>query len=97
MINLEKRYLDILKSIISHYIPDCEVRIFGSRTRSNCKKYSDIDIVALNNTPLEEKAKRDMMESFDESDIPYRVDFVEWTDLDEQFRAGILKDSILIA
>lgn len=96
MINLEDQYFTVLKDIIRSYIPDSKVILYGSRTKNKCKIYSDIDIAVIGKNKLDEKLKRDMVEAFDESKLPYRVDIVDWFDLDDDFKKIILGNGSVI-
>jgi type I restriction enzyme S subunit len=43
MIDLSAENLTLLKQLITKYLPNCEIRVFGSRIHGTAKPYSDID------------------------------------------------------
>ena len=89
MINLEKQYLTLLKQYLHKYIPDQEVWLFGSRVTEKIKAFSDIDIAVINEAPLETALLAELNYAFKESDLPYKVDIVEWQGLSNVFKKNI--------
>ncbi len=81
-INIEERHLDILKRILSKY--DYNFFIFGSRITPYAKKFSDIDLLYFENIPNPIRLKID--EDFEESDLPYKVDLVDYNKCDSDFK-----------
>jgi predicted nucleotidyltransferase len=69
---------------------------FGSRVNGRAKKYSDLDIAVLSDKPLSLYDYATLKEAFDESDLPYRVDIVDWAAVTETFQAIIQKNKITI-
>lgn len=89
MLQLEPSYLQIVKSILKKNIPKQHVVIFGSRVTNTFKPHSDIDICVMSKNPLSFKTLADLREAFSESDLPMRVDIVDWTSITPEFRAII--------
>ena len=60
--------------------------VFGSRAAGRARRYSDLDLVidAGRQLTLDETAK--LTEAFSESDLPYRVDVVDWRAVDDLWR-----------
>ena len=44
MIDIEEKYLSEIRRILTELVPDCEVRLFGSRIEGKAEKFSDLDI-----------------------------------------------------
>ena len=86
MINLEKRYLDFVKSLLKKYVPNDTVWLFGSRVTDKIKKFSDIDLVIITDKPIDSKIMYQLTDAFIESDLPYKVDLLDWSTLDEEFQ-----------
>ncbi|MDD2309355.1 MAG: nucleotidyltransferase domain-containing protein [Desulfuromonadaceae bacterium] len=80
--------------ILANHIPGREVRIFGSRANGTAKPYSDIDLVIMGNEPLPVTTMRILRDAFDDSDLPFQVDLVEWAETSEEFRVVIEKSAI---
>jgi type I restriction enzyme S subunit len=45
MLDITERNLKIIRAFLNLYVPDCEVRAFGSRVNGTAKKSSDLAIV----------------------------------------------------
>ncbi len=96
MINLEKRYLEMVKGILKRIIPDHQILVFGSRVKGQPKKYSDLDLVIRGVSPLTPRAIYDLQEAFDESDLPIRVDLLDWHELSKEFQEEIQKNYVIL-
>ena len=85
---------EIVFGILSKHLPGREVWAYGSRARgTRLKKYSDLDL-AIEGPPLSLAARSDLAEAFDESDLPFTVDFVEAEMLEPEFRRRIEADKV---
>lgn len=91
MINLEKRHLDFVQSILKEYIPQETIWLFGSRTTEKIKPYSDIDLVIISKKPISDDILIPLSLAFEESDLPYKVDILDWCMLDNDFKKIIQK------
>ena len=63
---------------------------FGSRARENPWKFSDLDLLVKE--PLPWQVRSQLEEDFEESDLPFEVDMVEWNRCDTDFQKQIEKD-----
>ena len=95
-IQLEPKYLKVVKDILKHYIPGHHVLVFGSRVTSSFKPHSDLDLCILGNQPVSFKQLAELREEFSESDLPIRVDIVDWATLSTQFRDVIKQNAIRV-
>jgi predicted nucleotidyltransferase len=92
MIDLDANSVEIVKKILSKIIPHEEVRVFGSRAGgSKIKRFSDLDLVIMNDKPLPRKTFLMLKEAFEESDLAIKVDIVEWVNLNSYFRDIVKK------
>ena len=91
MIDLNPKHLKTIQYILAEYIPDYEVRAFGSRVKWTAKDYSDLDLAVVGNKPLSFKQKGQLAEAFEESNLPIRVDVLDWQSISEGFRQVILE------
>ncbi|MBV5339313.1 MAG: nucleotidyltransferase domain-containing protein [Deltaproteobacteria bacterium] len=89
--DLKPKHRNIVCEILANHLPDREVRIFGSRANGTAKPYSDIDLVIMGNEPLPVTTMRILRDAFDDSDLPFQVDLVEWAGTSEEFRVVIEK------
>ncbi|MDR2697678.1 MAG: nucleotidyltransferase domain-containing protein [Holophagales bacterium] len=81
--------LKIITSIINEYAPDCRVLVFGSRRDGTAKKYSDLDLAFVGKEKLGLNRCVQLEDAFAESDLPYRVDVLDYHALSPEFR-GII-------
>lgn len=84
---LTSQEISLIKKIIyskidpkSHY-----VFIFGSRATGTDQRFSDIDI-GIEGRPLSAKVKLEIEEAFEESDLPYNVEIVDFSTVRKNFR-----------
>ncbi|MSR78164.1 MAG: nucleotidyltransferase domain-containing protein [Candidatus Omnitrophica bacterium] len=52
-------------------------------------KYSDLDLAIMTQTPPPLREMGELKEAFSESDLPIKVDLVDWATTAESFRAII--------
>lgn len=76
----------IVRDILDAIIPEREVWIFGSRARGDAKRHSDLDLAALGDTPLDFATLAALRDAFSESNLPYKVDLIDWATTSEGFR-----------
>ena len=89
MIDLNPKHLKTIQYILAEYIPNYEVRAFGSRVKWTAKDYSDLDLAVVGNKPLSFKQRGQLAEAFEESNLPIRVDVLDWQSISEGFRQVI--------
>ena len=91
MIYATKSELEIITDIIERHAPHCVVFVFGSRYRGNHKKYSDLDLAFMlpNKERLGLKRIGQLEYAFMESNLPYRVDVLDYNAISPEFRAVI--------
>ncbi|MFN4152843.1 MAG: nucleotidyltransferase domain-containing protein, partial [Candidatus Sericytochromatia bacterium] len=53
MIDISKDNLEIVLSILKKFVPNSEIRVFGSRYNGTSKKYSDLDIAIVSDKELD--------------------------------------------
>lgn len=88
-IDLQPEDLLIVQEILARHVPDCEVRVFGSRINGLAKAFSDLDLVIVCAEPLSRELLGRIEFAFEDSYLPFRVDVLDWWDLDEAFRTVI--------
>ncbi len=85
-IDLRPDHWGIVRYILRWHLPDCKVLAFGSRVGWTAKKYSDLDLAILGDEPQSLDLISALSEAFEESDLPFKVDIVDWALIDEIFR-----------
>ncbi len=96
MIQLEPSELAIIKTIVKQYLPGKEICIFGSRTTSTYKPYSDVDLCVMGEEPLTLRQMAELREAFSESRLSMRVDVVDWASTTSEFRSIIQSQAVKI-
>ena len=81
--------LHAVLSILAHHVPDREVRVMGSRASGRAKPFSDLDLVVMGQEPLDLHTLGQLRDAFDESNLPFAVDIVEWASSSGAFRRVI--------
>lgn len=95
-IDIKPADLKIVREILAKYVAEREVRAFGSRVTWSAKQYSDLDLVVMGEEPLTLKTEADLAESFRASDLPFKVDVVDWATTKPKFREIIEKNCTLV-
>lgn len=91
MIDISSNHLDIVVETISKHLADCQVRVFGSRYKHTAKKYSDLDIALVGEAKIDWKIIACINDELEESDLPFRVDILDWNSISPQFRKTIIE------
>lgn len=87
--DLKPEHHKIVCDILARYLPGREAQLFGSRANGTAKPYSDIDLVIMGDELLPVTTMRILRDAFDDSDLPFQVDLVEWAGTSEEFRKVI--------
>lgn len=84
---LDKVTVSKIKKIIFQFLDPQKDRvfIFGSRAIGNGRKFSDIDIGVKSNKQINSITLSDIEEAFEESNIPYTVDVVDFSQVSANF------------
>ena len=82
--------------ILHEQAPGTEVWAFGSRARRTAKPYSDLDLALITDKPLSLAQLACLRDAFDSSDLPIRVDLVDWASASDAFRRIIEQDRVWV-
>jgi len=86
MIDLSPEQSAEVRRILSDHLPDREIWVFGSRISGTAKPFSDLDLAIMGDDPVDFRVLSALKDAFAESNIPFRVDLVEWAVTAESFR-----------
>lgn len=89
MIDVSPAHGDQIRAILHRHVPGCEVRAFGSRVTGRARPYSDLDLVVVGPARLPFRQLAALRIAFEESDLPYRVDVLDWHALTPEFQRAI--------
>lgn len=95
-IDINPTHLETVQRILDEHVPECEVRAFGSRAKWNAEDYSDLDLAVVSDQPLDWRILSQLKMDFEESDLPFRVDVLDWHDISDEFRAMVEYDCITV-
>lgn len=97
--DISSDHLSIIHDILRKNLPpNTKVWIFGSRLHKARKKYSDLDLLFdCQAKTLPELVLMNLREDFDESDLPYKVDIVDWNTITESFKENIQDKQLLLS
>jgi len=90
-IDLRPEERSLVEGILGRLVPERTVWAFGSRVSGTAKPYSDLDLAILGETPLPLPVAAALREAFSESDLPFKVDIVDWATTAPEFRAAIAR------
>lgn len=76
----------IVRDILRRCLPHQSVWAFGSRARHTHKPFSDLDIAVISDQPIALSKMAELKEAFSESDLPWKVDIVDWASVGNSFR-----------
>jgi predicted nucleotidyltransferase len=85
----------IVRNILATYLPaGTSACAFGSRVKNANRALSDLDIAVKAREPLTLSQLGDLTEAFSESDLPFRVDVVDWRSASAFMQAIIDRDGV---
>lgn len=96
-IDIKADHLKIVQDILKKYLPGKKVLAFGSRAKGTAKNTSDLDLCVIGVEPLSFNLLAHLGDAFSESNLPYKVDIVDWTTLDDGFRKMVQQTGKVIA
>jgi predicted nucleotidyltransferase len=97
-LELPDRYLAGVLVLLRKYVPRHEVWAYGSRVTGGCFDASDLDLVVRNPADLNQFCKNlfELRDAFVESNLPIRVDVMDWARIPASFRQEIERGYVVI-
>ena len=97
-LDLPQKHLQQVQALLREYAPDAEVWAYGSRVTGGGHEASDLDLVLRNPDDLREESRAlyDLKEAFTESDLPIRVDVMDWARIPESFHREIERAHVVV-
>ena len=95
-IDLRPDHWAIVRSALQQHVPDREVLVFGSRATWTAKAYSDLDLAIMGDEPMSLHAAAALSEALGESDLPFKVDIVDWARIEDGFRRIIRRHGVVV-
>lgn len=88
-VQIHPDHLSFVQKILARWVPRYEVWAFGSRVHGQVKLHSDLDLVVINDSPLDFALLAQLRDEFSESNLSFKVDLVQWCQLSESFQKTI--------
>lgn len=89
MLDLAPQHMAEVRRILQSHVPGMAVRAFGSRVQGKARPFSDLDLAVMSEAPLDVRQLAALKDAFAESDLPFRVDVVDWAATSQAFQAII--------
>ncbi len=97
LVDLSPEHERIVRDILWRRLPaDASVLVFGSRAKGTAKRYSDLDLAIRSRERLPLTLIADLADAFSDSDLPFKVDVVDWRASGPDFRAVIDRDGVML-
>ena len=97
-LDLPQKYLEQVKTLLRTHVPHAEVWAYGSRVTGSGHEASDLDLVLRNPKNLLEESSvlYDLKEAFTESNLPIRVDIMDWARIPVSFHREIERAHVVV-
>ena len=95
-IDIRPQHWEIVRTILQMRVPEYEVWAFGSRARRQARQYSALYWAIVTDTPMSIYDTAELNEEFSESDLPWKVDVVDWARTSPAFRTIIANDKVIL-
>jgi type I restriction enzyme S subunit len=89
MIDVNPHQLKTITRILGGHVPECKVIAFGSRATWTAKDYSDLDLAVVGERALDSDVLMRLKEAFEDSDLHFRVDVLDWYAISPAFQRVI--------
>src|SRR6218665_812358 len=96
LIDIRPDHWRIVEAILKKHVPRHMVWAFGSRAKWSAKAYSDLDLAIITEKALPLAVSASLSDDFSESDLPYKVDVVDWVTTSAAFREIIERDRVVV-
>ena len=87
--DLKPHHVEQVRNILQQHVPEAKVYAFGSRVKLTAKAHSDLDLLVVAETEIPLGRMHLLEEAFAESDLPFRVDVLDWHAISAEFREQI--------
>lgn len=85
-----------ISNILQKHVPQYPVWAFGSRAKWKAKPFSDLDLAIITEQPMDWSISATLVEDFSESNLPFKVDILDWATTNKAFCKMIAADKIIL-
>ncbi|MCS7056254.1 MAG: nucleotidyltransferase domain-containing protein [Thermoflexales bacterium] len=93
-IHLDPAHLRIVLRILRRHAPDAQAYVFGSRAGKQAKPHSDLDLLLREGGPIAPLRFAALCADFEDSDLPFRVDVLDYHLTDPDFLQRIAPECV---
>lgn len=95
---LNPRHLAMLRALLQQHLPQAEVWAYGSRVNGNGHDASDLDLVVRQPNDLKQETPElgETQEAMSESNLPIRVEIIDWARLPSSFHREIEQAYVVV-
>ena len=97
-LDLRPGHLAMVRALLEEYLPKAEVLAFGSRVQGTGHEASDLDLVVRRPDAVLEVTTNlaALREALIESNVPIRVDLLDWADIPPAFQREIERAYVVL-
>ncbi len=95
-IDIRPDHWQIVRHILRRHVPQYAAWAFGSRAKWTAKPHSDLDLAIITEKPLPLAVSAALADDFSKSNLPWKVDVVDWAVTSESFRHVIERDKVVV-
>jgi len=88
-LDIDAKHLENILAIVKMHAPDSTVIAFGSRVEFTAKSISDLDLAVQCDRKTAQKAIPRIVGDFQESDIPFNIDVLDYNRLPDNMKKSI--------
>lgn len=94
-LDISSIHMDLVKKILDKHIPGSKIWAFGSRSKGTAKNTSDLDLVIVSDKKTPSMTLTLLKSDFEESDLPFKVDILDWQSISNEFQKIIKKEYLV--
>ena len=91
---LSEAVLSDVSGILKKHVPAAAIWVFGSRAKGHAKPHSDLDLAIDAGQTLSLETLASLHYDFASSDLPIKVDALDYQDMDASFRQLVDKQRV---
>src|SRR4051812_8312421 len=97
-LDMQPRHLNLLRNLLQQYLPYAEIWAYGSRVTGQNHEASDLDLVVRQPADLTQETSQlwEVQEALIESNLPIRVDILDWARIPTSFQQEIEQAYVVI-
>ena len=97
-LDMRPQHLALLRELLQQHLPQVEIWAYGSRVNGDGHEASDLDLVVRQPADLKQETPQlwETKEALMESNLPIRVDIVDWARIPASFHSEIEQAYVVV-